>query len=178
MNAIPDEERISVYYAEGPNGLQTEPEGSQHMLGFLEGGAKCAAQCEVTYGGGMTTVSLEQVLNWDPEIIISWDTEMRGGAFDHIRTSRNWSHIQAVKNDRVYAMPNEPWAWCDRPPGVNRIIGIHWVANLLYPDVYDVDMLKLVHEFFKVMYQKDIDEETIRQLLGNSYPPPPRMKKV
>jgi iron complex transport system substrate-binding protein len=147
------------------------------MLGFLEGGAIDAATCDETYGGGMTDVSLEQVLEWNPEVIIAWDTNIRGGAYEDILSNPDWQQIEAVKNRRVYAMPNEPWAWCDRPPGVNRIIGIHWVANLLYPDVYDVDMLEIVREYFKVMYETDVDDEAIRGLLGDSYPPPPRIIK-
>lgn len=169
VQAIPTDKRITVYYAEGPEGLQTEPETSQHMLGFLEGGALCAAKCEETYGGGMTDVSLEQVLKWDPEVIVSWDVDTRGGAFDDIRTNKNWSTIKAVKNDRVYAMPNEPWAWCDRPPGVNRLIGIHWVANLLYPEYYDVDMVDVTEEYFKAMYGIDVDRDEVVKMLGNSY---------
>ncbi len=177
VQTIPQEERVRLYYAEGPEGLQTEPETSQHMLGFLEAGAICVADCEETYGGGMTDVSLEQVLTWDPEVIIAWDTEQRGGAAEDILTNPDWAQIQAVKEDRVYAMPNEPWAWCDRPPGVNRILGIHWVANLLYPDIYDVDIKEIIKEFFKVMYQVDVDDQTVEGLLGNSYPPPPRKDK-
>jgi iron complex transport system substrate-binding protein len=175
---IPQEKRISVYYAEGPEGLETEPETSQHMLGFLEGGAKCVATVNETYGGGMTPVNLEQVLKWDPEVIIGWDTDVRGGAVDDIRTNKDWAQIQAVQNGRVFAMPNEPWAWCDRPPGVNRLIGIHWVANLLYPDVYDVDMKEITREYFRVMYQKDVDDETILGILGDSYPPPPQLVRL
>ncbi|MDR2671826.1 MAG: ABC transporter substrate-binding protein [Coriobacteriales bacterium] len=174
---IPQSERIGVYYAEGPEGLQTEPETSQHMLGFLEGGAKCVATCDETYGGGMTDVSLEQVLKWDPEVIIAWDTNSRGGAYEDIRTNPDWAQIRAVKDKRVYAMPNEPWAWCDRPPGVNRIIGIHWIANLLYPDLYEVDIKEITKEFFKVMYSKEIDDDTVLEILGDSYPPPPRKTK-
>lgn len=169
VQQIPESERISVYYAEGPEGLQTEPATSQHMLGFLEGGAKCAATCEETYGGGMTDVSLEQVLKWDPEVIVSWDVDTRGGAFNDIRTNKSWANIQAVRNGRVYAMPNEPWAWCDRPPGVNRLIGIHWIANLLYPDRYDVDMVDVTEEYFKNMYGIDVDRDEVEKMLGNSY---------
>ena len=171
VQTIPQDERITVYYAEGPEGLQTEPETSQHMLGFLEGGALCAAKCEETYGGGMTDVSLEQVLKWDPEVIVSWDVDTRGGAFDDIRTNKNWSTIKAVKDGRVYAMPNEPWAWCDRPPGVNRLIGIHWIANLLYPQYYDVDMVDVTEEYFKTMFQVDVDRDEVIRMLGNSYAP-------
>jgi iron complex transport system substrate-binding protein len=171
VQTIPQEERITVYYAEGPEGLQTEPETSQHMLGFLEGGALCAAKCEETYGGGMTDVSLEQVLKWDPEVIVSWDVDTRGGAFDDIRTNKNWSTIKAVRDGRVYTMPNAPFAWCDRPPGVNRFIGIQWVANMLYPDKFNVDMVDRTKEFYKQMYWCDLSDADVAYLLGNSYPP-------
>jgi iron complex transport system substrate-binding protein len=170
---IPEEEKIGLYYAEGPEGLQTEPATSQHMLGFLEGGARCVAAVNETYGGGMTDVSLEQVLKWDPEVIVAWDTNIRGGAADDIRTNKDWAPIKAVRDGRVYAMPNEPWAWCDRPPGVNRIIGIHWVANMLYPSIYDVDIIEITQEFFRVMYQVDLSRDDVLGILGNSYPPNP-----
>ncbi|MGN0039095.1 MAG: ABC transporter substrate-binding protein [Coriobacteriales bacterium] len=173
---IPMEDRIPVYYAEGPEGLQTEPETSQHMLAFLEAGALDVATCEETYGGGMTDVSLEQVLKWDPEVIISWDSEIRGGAYDDIRTNPSWSNITAVKDGRVYAMPNLPWAWCDRPPGVNRIIGLEWICNLLYPDIYDIDIVERTQEFFKVMLDVEISREQALDVLGDSYPPIPRIK--
>jgi iron complex transport system substrate-binding protein len=175
---IPEDKRFTLYYAEGPEGLQTEPAGSQHMLGFIEGGAIDAAKCEITYGGGMTDVSLEQVLKWNPEFIVSWDTNIRGGAYDDILKSSDWANIQAVKNKRVFAMPNIPWAWCDRPPGVNRLIGIHWIANLLYPDVYNVDMVQITQKFFKTMFQKDVSEQAVKGILGSSYPPPPQLRQV
>lgn len=173
---IPEEDRIPIYYAEGAEGLQTEPASSQHMLAFLEAGALDVATCEETYGGGMTDVSLEQVLKWDPEVIISWDSEIRGGAYEDIKTNKNWADITAVKDGRVYAMPNLPWAWCDRPPGVNRIIGLEWVCNLLYPDIYQIDIVERTQEFFKVMLNVDITREQALDVLGDSYPPIPRIK--
>ena len=116
------------------------------------------------------------MLKWDPEVIISWDSEIRGGAYDDIRTNPAWSNITAVKDGRVYAMPNLPWAWCDRPPGVNRIIGMEWVCNLLYPDIYDIDIVERTQEFFKVMLDVEISREQALDVLGDSYPPIPRIK--
>ncbi|MDO4183501.1 MAG: ABC transporter substrate-binding protein [Coriobacteriia bacterium] len=176
VKTIPLKDRIPVYYAEGPEGLQTEPETSQHMLAFLEAGATCVADCEETYGGGMTDVSLEQVLKWDPEVIIAWDSEIRGGAYDDILTNKNWADIKAVKTGRVYAMPNLPWAWCDRPPGVNRIMGLQWICNLLYPDVYNIDIIERTQEFFDVMLGVELTREQALKVVGDSYPPVPRVK--
>lgn len=173
---IPEKDRIPIYYAEGAEGLQTEPASSQHMLAFLEAGAIDVATCEETYGGGMTDVSLEQVLKWDPEVIISWDSDIRGGAYEDIKTNKDWADITAVKDGRVYAMPNLPWAWCDRPPGVNRIIGLEWVCNLLYPDIYQIDIVERTQEFFKVMLNVEISRDQALDVLGDSYPPIPRIK--
>ena len=168
---IPENEKVKLYYAEGPLGLQTEPDRGLHALTFDVAGANNVAAVEETQGIGMTNVSLETVLAWDPDVIIAWDDVIRGGADEIIRTDAKWSHISAAKNGRVYTMPNAPFAWCDRPPGVNRFLGIQWIANMLYPDRYDVDMVEETKKFYSLLYWVDITDDDARDLLGNSYPP-------
>ncbi|MCD8316205.1 MAG: hypothetical protein LUB61_02210, partial [Eggerthellaceae bacterium] len=108
---------------------------------------------------------------WDPPVIISWDSVLRGGAYNDILTNPLWADIQAVKDGRVYAMPNLPWAWCDRPPGVNRLMGLQWICNLFYPDYYPIDIVERAQEFFKVMLDVDVDRDVIVDIFGNSdYP--------
>ena len=126
---------------------------------------------EITDDIGMSNVSLEQVIAWDPQVIVAWDSVVRGGADVLIRETDEWSIIRAVRDGRVYTMPNTPFAWCDRPPGVNRYLGMQWVANMLYPKHYDVDMVEVVKEFYSKLYWADIDDLFARELLGNSYPP-------
>jgi iron complex transport system substrate-binding protein len=168
---IPAFEKKSLYYAEGPEGLQTEPDGAQHALTFTFAGAKNIAAVPEIEGLGMSNVSLEQVIAWDPEVIVAWDLKVRGGADQMIRKSENWALIRAVQTGRVYTMPNVPFAWCDRPPGVNRLLGIQWVANMLYPDRYEVDMVEVVKDFYSKMYWVDVTDEQALGILGNSYPP-------
>lgn len=167
---IPEDQRVSLYYAEGSEGLQTEPKGSTHSLAFDIAGANNIAQdVEAVKGKGMSPVSLEQVLAWNPQVIIAWDDEVRGGADEIIRTDGNWSTIDAVKEGRVYTMPNVPFSWCDRPPAVNRILGIQWIANTLYPEAYDVDMVEATKEFYSMFYHAELTDEQAREILGNSY---------
>ena len=176
ISTIPNDEKIGLYYAEGPEGLQTEPNTSQHALTFELAGAYNVAQVELTVGMGMTNVSLESVIKWDPEVIVAWSEEIRGGADEDIRTNKDWATIKAVRDGRVYTMPNVPFAWCDRPPGVNRIIGIQWVANMLYPSVYDVDMVEEIKTFYTKFYWMTPTDEQCLEILGNSYPPIERIK--
>ena len=177
LEPLKEEDKITLYYAEGPLGLQTEPDVSQHALTFHIAGANNVAAVEETQGLGMSNVSLEQVISWDPEVIIAWDDTVRGGADEIIRTNANWGVIKAVRDERVYTMPNVPFAWCDRPPGVNRFIGIQWVANMLYPDLYDVDMVEVTQDFYSTMYWVDITVDQALAILGNSYPPVGRTAK-
>ena len=163
---VPEGERVTYYYAEGPEGLQTEPNESQHSLAFIEaGGVNVVKGVGVTAGGGMSNVSLEKVIQWDPEYIISWDFENRGGAERRIRASSEWESIRAVRENKVYAMPNVPFAFCDRPPGVNRFIGLQWLANLFYPKYYDVDMVEEVQKFYSKCYWRDITADQARKIL-------------
>lgn len=166
--SIPEDERVTLYYAEGSEGLETEPESSAHALTFKIAGAKNVADVE---GSNRVEVSLEQVLAWNPEVIIAWSYEIRGGADELIRSDEDWAEIQAVKDGRVYTMPNTPFSWCDRPPSVNRFLGIQWVANMLYPEAYDVDMVEVTKEFYSLFYHVDITDEDAMELLGNSYVP-------
>lgn len=163
---VPEEERVSVYYAEGPDGLKTEPENSSHFATFKEAGAKDVAVCDNTKGSGMTQVSLENVIAWNPEVIISWDDEERGGADDLIRTSEDWQSIDAVQNGRVYTIPSVPFMWGDRPPSVTRYIGMQWLANLLYPDVYDVDMVQETKDYYSLFFSVDLTDEEAEKILG------------
>ena len=46
-----------------------------------------------------------------------------------------------------------------------------WIANLLYPQYYDVDMVDVTEEYFKAMFGIDVDRDEVVAMLGNSYTP-------
>ncbi|MDD3270343.1 MAG: ABC transporter substrate-binding protein, partial [Syntrophomonadaceae bacterium] len=60
--SIGEAQRIKVYYAEGPAGLQTEPQGSAHTRVIKMVGGVNVAKVPMKGGKGLTPVSLEQVL--------------------------------------------------------------------------------------------------------------------
>ncbi|MBN1849315.1 MAG: ABC transporter substrate-binding protein [Deltaproteobacteria bacterium] len=164
---IPEDQRFRVYYAEGAKGLQTDPSGSSHsqFIDFI--GAINVAKVPVQSGMGMTSVSMEHLLSWDPDVIIAWG-KTQGGYFDTIMTDPKWAKLSAVKNKKVYALPTGPFNWADRPHGVNRMIGLRWMGNLIYPEVYKYDIEKEAREFYKLFYHYDISKEELAGLLKNS----------
>jgi len=162
---VPDDQKVSVYYAEGPDGLKTEPQNSPHFTTFAAAGAKDAAQCDMTKGSGMTQVSLENVIAWNPQVIIAWSTQYQGGAADAIRTSSDWASVSAVQNNKVYTIPALPYMWGDRPPSVTRYIGMQWLANKLYPTYYNIDMVKTTQDFYKLFFSVDLSDAQAKDIL-------------
>ena len=166
---LAEEEKVRFYYAEGPKGLQTEPAESQHAEAFIVAGGHDVATVEWDDATGMADVSLENVIGWNPEVIVAWDEEIRGGADNLIRSSGDWAVIDAVKKQRVYTMPNVPMAWVDRPMACNRYLGIQWLANLFYPDRFNVDMVEVGKEFYELFFGVEVSDKDMKGFLGNSY---------
>lgn len=169
VDKIPANEKVKVYYAEGDKGLQTDPSGSMHteVLDFI--GGINVADVKGGSGYGRAEVSLEQVLSWNPDVIITgFDKEQNGGFFGQIYNDTNWSTIQAVKDKKVYQIPCYPYDWFDRPPSVARILGIEWLGNLLYPNYIEVDMSQEVKTFYKTFYNKDLTDADVLELLQNA----------
>lgn len=165
--SIAEEEKIGVYYAEGPDGLETEPSTSWHAVVIDLVGGRNVAEVELKADQGKSLVSIEQLLKWNPDIIISWDDE-RGGYYSGIFEDPIWQGIKAVEEKEVYEIPNRPFNWFDRPPSVNRILGIKWLGNLLYPEVFNYDIREEVREFYSSFYHYELNDEELDDLLKNS----------
>ncbi|MGB9662063.1 MAG: ABC transporter substrate-binding protein [Moorellaceae bacterium] len=167
VKAIPEDKKVRVYYAEGPNGLQTDPAASQHtqVLDFVGGINVAAIPPERGPGGmGMSSVSLEQVLSWDPDVIISWNVA-QGGAYETILKDPKWQNLRAVKSRRVYQVPHGPFNWFDRPPSINRLLGVKWLAHLLYPEIFNYEITAVAKEFYAKFYHYQLTDQEAEALL-------------
>ncbi len=172
--SIPEKQKIHVYYAEGGRGLNTDPSGSFHSQILDVVGAVNAAQTGVVAGQGMSAVSMEQILLWNPDIILVW-TGMNTSltTLQYIKSDKLWATSRAVKNNKVYQIPFQPFGWFDRPPGTNRIMGAIWTAELLYPDVYHFDLNKITREYFDIFYHHSLTDNELAEVL---HPNPEQFK--
>ncbi|MBP2134034.1 iron complex transport system substrate-binding protein [Methanomicrobium sp. W14] len=159
---IPDGDRVRVYYAEGSNGLQTDPGGSFHSQLIDIGGGVNVADCEIESGRGMTEVTKESVLKWNPSVIITTSSEFYENVFGDVA----WNDTDAVKSGRVYLTPRYPYNWFDRPPGVNRIVGIPWTAHIMYPEIFTDEWFESrAKEFYSVFYHYNLTDDELSSLI-------------
>jgi iron complex transport system substrate-binding protein len=157
--SIPTDKRPTAYYARGPQGLQTGLAGSINVEMIELLGAKNVAGGE---RGGLTNVGLEQVVLWDPQVIVTNDPNF----YRDVWKLPVWSSIAAVRAKRVYLSPHLPFGWFDFPPGANRLIGLLWLSDILYPDVFRHDLKREVAQFYKLFYQQEPTAAQVESLLA------------
>lgn len=154
VKAIPVTKRVRVYYAESTDGLATEAERSFHADAIRMGGGAIVHKGDIKTHVGMEKVSMEQVLLYNPEVIIAQEPQFASFAYKDPR----WKKIKAVANHRIYIVPRSPFDWIDRPPSVMRIIGVPWVAYMLYPRQYRADIRKQIKEFHSLFMGIQVTE--------------------
>jgi len=164
-SSIPESERKKVYYAEGPEGLMTDPATSNHAEPLNVCNGINVADIEWTNMVGRTPVSIEQIMKWNPDVIIAADKQF----YSKVYSDPNWAEIKAVKDKQVYLVPSDPFNWYDRSPGVNIVMGIPWTAKILYPDKFtDIDLKALTKEFYSKFYHYDMTDKEAQDLLSAS----------
>ena len=52
------------------------------------------------------------------------------------------------------------------PPSVNRLIGLRWLAKILYPDKFPEDMRTLTRDFYTMFYHRTPDDAQIDHVLA------------
>lgn len=163
---LSDGDKKTVYYAYGDDGLSTSPSHSTHgQLIDLIGGKNVADSLNQGNTTSGVQVSIEQVISWDPDIIITNNQNF----YDSVYNDSNWAHLKAVQNKEVYLSPQSPFKWFDRPVGANMIIGVPWTAKVIYPEDYkDIDMVEATKEFYSEFYHFDLSDDEAKEILLNS----------
>jgi iron complex transport system substrate-binding protein len=156
--AVPKERRARIYFARGPRGLETGLGGSitVETIEFL------AQNVAGETRGGLGNVSIEQVLVWNPEVIVTIDQDFAAKVY----SDPAWSTIAAVRARRVHLSPKLPFGWVDFPPSVNRLIGLWWLAKILYPDLFPENLSLLTREFYEKFYHVRVTDQQIERVLA------------
>ncbi len=152
LQNLPEEKRIRAYMA-NPE-LTTYGSGKYTGLMMKHAGAVNVAASTIK---GFKQVSMEQVIAWNPQVIFVQNRYP--GVVNEIRLNPQWQVIDAVKNHRVYLMPEYAKAWGYPMPEAMGI-GELWMAKKLYPEKFnDVDMHKIANDWYRKFYRTNYQGE-------------------
>ena len=163
--SIPEEKRKRVYYGTGSTGLASNAAGSsQADVIDMIGAENAIIPDVVTNSGGGTLVSLEELYTADPDVIIL----AAGGPYEEIEESE-WRSLRAVKDGAVFEIPSVPYDWMSSPPSVNRVLGVWWLGQCVYPELYDdYDMVEVAQTFYRLFWNYDLSKEEAEAFLAGS----------
>lgn len=160
LAAIPEAERPRAYLARGPEGLASGVVGSINTE-ILEraGGVNVLGRSPTARG--LVQVNFEALLAADPDVIVTWDRQF----YETQRDSPLWSRMRAVREGRVHLSPVLPFGWIDRPPSLNRIIGLDWMAATFYPDRHPIDLRARTRDFYRLWLHLDLTDAQLDRLI-------------
>lgn len=171
---IPMEKRIRVYYA------VNEPLRTTLLHGIETDWLKVTGCENVALNRGQQLIegknytSLEQILLWDPDVILANEPS----AVKLILQDDKWSALKAVKNKKVYQMPIGISRW-GHPGSLETPLAILWSAKILYPELFaQIDMKAETKAFYKKFFNYELSEEMTKKILSGKNVRKPKRSKA
>jgi len=112
-------------------------------------------------GGSWNDVNLEQVLVWDPDVIVI--APYGPVQPSQLLESPDWAAIQAVRDGRVVRMPRIIGPMDTPVP--EALVGLLWMAEVFHPAAVSLDIAEEITRFYSVYYGFELTDEELQGLL-------------
>ena len=157
-------EKANLLYITGDAGLNVIARGAYHaeVIDLLSN--NLAVVDDPSSKGTGNEVDMEQILNWNPDVILFAPDSI----YDTVAEDAAWQGVTAIQNGAYYEVPMGPYNWMGFPPSVQRLLGMLWMAKVLYPEAADYDLYTEAAEYFKLFYHCDLTREQYDALVANS----------
>ena len=157
-------EKANLLYITGDAGLNVIAQGAYHaeVIDLLSN--NLAVVDDPSSKGTGNEVDMEQILNWNPDVILFAPDSI----YDTVAEDAAWQGVTAIQNGAYYEVPMGPYNWMGFPPSVQRLLGMLWMAKVLYPAAADFDLYTEAAQYFKLFYHCDLTREQYDALVANS----------
>ena len=157
-------EKANLLYITGDAGLNVIAQGAYHaeVIDLLSN--NLAVVDDPSSKGAGNEVDMEQILNWNPDVILFAPDSI----YDTVAEDAAWQGVTAIQNGAYYEVPMGPYNWMGFPPSVQRLLGMLWMAKVLYPEAADYDLYTEVANYFELFYHCELTQEQYDALVANS----------
>jgi iron complex transport system substrate-binding protein len=138
-----------LYFNRFSGGLKVAATGSYNDYYIkLVGGSNPATGLDGAKGQGMVGSDVEQVLAWDPEIILlgNFDEAMPAEVYGN----PVWQSVSAVRSRRVYKVPLGGYRW--DPPGQESPLMWRWLSDIGFPSGNRSALREKLSDYFDFLY--------------------------
>lgn len=151
---------VRVYLACSPDGfepcLSDQPAGEQ--LQWLGGVNVAGSEASAP----LRALTIDEIRTLAPDAII---VNGPAGTAARLRTTPAWQAVAAVGAGRVYEWPLLPYSWGARPPSVNRLPGVAWLAYVAADRPFDTAFANEIRAFYRDFYHLDLTDAQVQRLL-------------
>ena len=158
--------KITFYVGDGKQGSNTNHKGNAQAQAFDRIGLENVIVLSDKRDRGGNEVSLENLITLKPEILFFYS----GSIKNDVKKLDVWKDLDAVKNNRVYEIPNLGFNWIGRPTTVNNILGMVYASKVAHPEIMsDNEFKSMIKEFYqKFMHYTMLDKE-VEEIYNNIF---------
>ena len=135
--------------------------GQQHIE--LAGGTNAAADADRESMGpsGQTQIEAEQLLTWNPDILLADSQDIA----DEITGDPVLSELDAVQDNQVFVIPNGAMAWAYNGP--EAYLAMQFFAKAIQPNLFeDLDIEENTVAFYHDYFGFDLDDDDLAYLFN------------
>ena len=167
---IPEDKRKKVFNGYSPSHLVTLGGDTFMHERIVTAGCIDAAVAISTTGSkeglhmGLSEMSMESVLGWDPDILI-----IDSGKPEDLASKSRWKNVKAIQSRQVFKQPVGIFIW-DRPTAESAVLYPVWLAKIAYPERFrDVDLVQEVKRFYAEIMSFKLSNAQAEAVLNGKY---------
>ncbi|HIQ59378.1 MAG TPA: ABC transporter substrate-binding protein [Candidatus Merdivicinus intestinavium] len=163
---IPEEEKKSILFLYNYDDNQIITSG-KHFFGQYWAdaiGGRNAAE-EVEAENSNAVISMEQVYQWDPDVVLitNFTTAQPDDLYNNTIGGNDWSSVKAVTDGQVYKMPLGTYR--SYTPSADTPVTFLWMAKTVYPELFeDIDITAEVRDYYQELYGVTLTDEQIDRM--------------
>ena len=150
------QEKPSIYIA-GVGSYLTTPTSKMYQseLVRMAGGYMVSSELQDSY---WTSISLEQLLKWNPEYIFMVNYSRY--KLENIMSDNILKTLRGIEEKNVHEIPSKIESWDYPTP--SSILGVLWLTNKLYPELYtEEEYIVEAKTFYKKFFDIEVTLEDI-----------------
>ena len=164
---IPDEERARAFFLFQYNDSTIMTSGQLFFGQWWSDAIGAFNVANELTTDNSVTVNLEQVYDWNPDIIFmtNFNTFQPDDLYDSTVGTYDWSGIQAVQDKSVYKMPLGMYR--SYTPGIDTPITLLWMAKTTYPARFeDIDVTQRAIDYYETVFGVTLTPEQVETIFA------------
>ena len=133
----------------------TVPPLSWMQTRLVEMAGGTVAWQDVQASSGWTTVTIEQIAAWDPDVIliVAYNDDP-STVVASLKEDAQWKTLRAVQDGKLLGFPKDLYSWDQAD--TRWVLGLQWLATVLHPErLKPENLMPAVREFYQFAYGID-----------------------